>query len=290
LDLTEQNLKNIHFIHIHNMTVDEMVEADKGVESRFHFFKGIWWREVKPFFYQPAWFLTPVKPEVARPNPFKSLGGYYHIVPEGSYSNGVIVTNSIENISEYSPEKLQHAKTRYNIKQGLKNVKILIPELEHMITDGYEVYLSWKQRIGKVYKDRSHKNTFRNWINNEYLISKRLILGAYVDDHLIASLIGHAVQDTACMTMLYSNSKFHSFHPVDALVYSFILICQKNPDINRVINGLKSLKPGLQIFKKRHGFKEIVYPAYIHMNYLARTAAKIFLPEQYKRLMGRYED
>ena len=159
-----------------------------------------------------------------------------------------------------------------------------------MITDGYEVYLSWKQRIGKVYKDRSHKNTFRNWINNEYLISKRLILGAYVDDHLIASLIGHAVQDTACMTMLYSNSKFHSFHPVDALVYSFILICQKNPDINRVINGLKSLKPGLQIFKKRHGFKEIVYPAYIHMNYLARTAAKIFLPEQYKRLMGRYED
>jgi hypothetical protein len=187
-------------------------------------------------------------------------------------------------------EKLQYAKTRYNIKQGLKNVKVLIPELEHMITDGHEVYLSWKQRIGKVYKDRSEKNTFRNWINNEYLISKRLILGAYVDDHLVAFLMGHAVEKTASMTMLNSNSKFHSLHPVDALVYSFILICQKNPGITRIINGLKSLNPNLQIFKKRHGFNEIVYPAYIHMNYLARTAAKIFLPDQYKHLIGQYKD
>jgi len=62
MDFTEQNLENIRAIHLHNMSVVELVKADAQVDSRFHLSKGVWWREVKPFFYQPAFFMTRLMP------------------------------------------------------------------------------------------------------------------------------------------------------------------------------------------------------------------------------------
>jgi len=278
-------------IKLKPLSIEELVIQDLRRGQKIHKHRNVWWREVKPFFYMPTWFLSTFKPEEARPNPFKSIGGYYHIVPEGSYTNGSICVMFVDQLSEYSLENLSNSRTRYNIRHGLRNVQIcLVPELEHLLTDGYEVYLSWRHRIGRIYKDRSNPILFRNWITNEYSLPNRLILGAYVDNRLIAFLMGYAVEDTAIMTMLFSHSEYHRLHPVDALFYSFILICKQHPGIKRVCAGLKGTRSTLNDFKNKHGFKEVIYPAYIKMNPLIRPVVKTFMREKYKRLMCHYQD
>ncbi len=99
MDLTKQNLETIHSIHLHNMTVNELVEADSQVESRIHFSKGIWWREVKPLFFQPAAFMTRITPHQAAPKPWHAIGGYYHMVPDDAQSNCVIVVNEVSDLA-----------------------------------------------------------------------------------------------------------------------------------------------------------------------------------------------
>ena len=50
MDLTERNLETIASLRLHNMTVEELAEADRRAGLRLHFSDGVWWREVKPFF------------------------------------------------------------------------------------------------------------------------------------------------------------------------------------------------------------------------------------------------
>ena len=107
MDFTQQNLDTISSIRLHNMTVEEAVRADSGVESHFHFSQGIWWCEVKPFFYKPAGLTTQIAPQAAAPAAWRTLGGYYHMVPAGAPSNGQIVANEISDPAGYDLELLK---------------------------------------------------------------------------------------------------------------------------------------------------------------------------------------
>jgi hypothetical protein len=75
VDLTEQNLETISSIRLHNMTIEELVEADRTMESRIHFSEGVWRREVKPFFYLPANFIMRIIPHQAKLKPGWRLAG-----------------------------------------------------------------------------------------------------------------------------------------------------------------------------------------------------------------------
>ena len=81
MDLSDQNLETISSLRVYNMTMEELVEAARNGGSRLHYSDGVWWRQVKPFFYLPANFMTRVTPQQSDPKPWVALGGYY---PHGS--------------------------------------------------------------------------------------------------------------------------------------------------------------------------------------------------------------
>src|SRR5271157_3822382 len=112
MDLTDQNLETISSLRLHNMTIEELAEADRRAGSRLHFSDGVWWREVKPFFYLPANFLTRIVPSHARPKPWLAVGGYYHMVPPEVGGNTVIVTNEVSNPASYQLASLKSEKRR----------------------------------------------------------------------------------------------------------------------------------------------------------------------------------
>jgi len=132
------------------MTMEEMVEADRRSGSRLHFSDGVWWREVKPFFYLPANFMTRITPHRAQPKPWLALGGYYHMVAPGATGNGQIVTNEISHPADYQLDSLK-ANKRREVRRALAVFRICrVENLDDLLRDGFRVYLDWEKKTKNI--------------------------------------------------------------------------------------------------------------------------------------------
>jgi hypothetical protein len=288
MDFTERNLKAIQTIRLHDMSVEELVVADRQVESHFHFWKGMWWREVKPFFYQPAWFMKAAIPHQNAPKPWSALGGYYHVVEKGVCSNGSIIVNEIPDLKTFQLESLPK-KVRYEIRRGLSQLEIQqVHNLEDLLRDGYRIYLAWERRTGNVRVSRSRFEIFREWITRSYHHPHNLILGAYHENRLVAYVMGHAVEGAADLVKSFTDPDFYHSGPSTTLTYAFAQISAQTPTILKLCNGLRSTKDSLERYKARLGFQQVSYPVFIHLRLGLRSLVRWWMPDQYKRLMGQY--
>jgi hypothetical protein len=289
LEWTNQNSETISSLRLHSMTVEELIHADTKVESRFHFYKGIWWREVKPFFYQPAAFTTEVLPGSCAPKPWIALGGYYHMVPQGAFSNGRIVVNEVPDLAEYRLEKLKK-QARYEIRRGLSLFRISqVKDCNELLNEGYDIYRDWEQRTRGVRVKRSHGHIFHRWIEGMFRHPHKLILGAYFQERLAAFIVAHAAMGVADLSKAFSHSAFHQYSPTSALIYAYIHICAASPNIHTACDGLRSTKDSLQRYKGKLGFVHVSHPAFICLRPALRPLVRWCLPVQYRRLMGEYD-
>ena len=288
MDFTEQNLENIRAIHLHNMSVVELVKADAQVDSRFHFSKGVWWREVKPFFYQPAVFMMRIMPHQAKPRFWRAMGGYYHLVPEGTESNGRVVVNEISEPSKYGLQSLS-TNMRSQIRRGLARCKICrVTVLDHLLKEGYRIYLSWEERTPDARVRRSDPMTFRGWMTRTFGHPYTIILGAYYEGRLISYVIFYAAEGVANLFKSFTDVTYAHLYPSVALLYAYIEIAGQNPAIHKVCHGLRSHKDSLENYKAKFGFQHVVYPAYIQLRAPLRPLTRWLMPDQYRRLMGQY--
>ena len=215
MTLADDNLGRIQSLRIHNMTAAEMVEADSRVESRFHFWKGIWWHEVKSLFYYPVAPLTQIVPYVANPKPWLAIGGYYHMVPEGAPRNGVIVINEIPDPATYTLDTL--TRKRSQVLRALSHFQIRrISKVDDLLGDGFHIYLDWEKRTNAVRIKRSDPRIFGRWITKVHSHPHNLILGAYCQGRLVAYVIAHAVDGVANIAKIFGNSLFNSLTPSSA--------------------------------------------------------------------------
>jgi hypothetical protein len=289
MDLAERNLETISSIHLHNMTIEEAVEADRRTGSPLHFSDGVWWREVKPVFYLPASFMMRIVPHQAKPNPWLALGGYYHMVPEGVPGNGLIVTNEISNPASYQLESVR-AKKRKQIRRALDFFRIgCVEDLNDLLGDGFRVYLDWEKKTKNVRVKRSNPAAFNQWITGAFRDPYKLILGAYAQNHLVAFLIADAVEGVANISKSFSDSSFNALTPETALIYAYVIICGHHGQIRKACAGLRSLKDSLEHYKSELGFQHVSYPAFISMRPVIRPLVRLLMPSQYRRLMGQYE-
>lgn len=289
LDLSAQNLDTIRSIRLHNMTVDEVVQADSQEGSRFHFSKGIWWREVKPFFYHPAAPMSQIVPHAAAPAAWRALGGYYHMVPPGAPSNGHIVVNEMPDLANYTLDNLNKS-VRYEIRRGLSTFRIRpVADLQELLTDGYRVYLEWEGRTENVRVRRRDPVVFRRWITAVFSHPYGLILGAYSEDRLSAYVIVHAVAGVADLAKCFSDTSSYRYAPSSALNYAYFKICAQSPGVHKACSGLRSTKDSLERYKAKLGFRHVAYPAFICLRLVIRPLVRWLMPMEYRRLMGQYQ-
>jgi len=286
----ERNLETIGLTTLHNMSVDEVVAADGNLEAKFHCAKGIWWREVKPFFYQPAAFLTPIPPHQVAPAPYVALGGYYHVAPEGCEHNGSITVNEVANPADYDLADLKK-QVRYDIRRTLTTLRLArIDSPEVLLGDGYRIYLSWEGRFNDLRVKRSDPEVFRRWALQLLAHPYNLILGAFDGDRLVAYIIAHATEGVGELSKSFTDPDYYHLSPTSALIYAYIKACGNNPEISKACNGLRSLNRSLEQYKSRLGFETVRYPAYISIPAAIRPFVRWFFPNQYRRLMGEYGD
>jgi len=287
MDLVEQNLATISTVRVHNMNVKELVEADRKLGMKFHFSGGIWWREVKPLFYQPAMITTRIAPGAASPHLWSSLGGYYHMAPDGAESNGAITANEISDPVGYDLKSLKRKRNQIQRALGFFRIQP-VTSLQDLLTSGYDVYVDWEQRIGDVRTRRSNPETYRRWVKSVLEHPYGLVLGAYAEERLAAFMTIYAMDGVANCSKIFAHSDFHQQTPSSALLFAFVKIAGNNPEIRRVWHGLRHTNPSLQRYKAVMGFDLVSYPAYIRIRAGIRPLVRWCFPSEYRRLMGQY--
>jgi len=287
MDLTDRNLETISSIQLYNMTTEELVEAEKMMGRRLHYSEGTWWKQVKPFFYLPANFMTRVVPQQCRPKPWVALGGYYHMVPTGAPRNGAIVINEILDPSSYGLNSLQ-AKKRQQMRRLLAQFRIArVERLNDLLTDGFRIYRDWEKRKNPRIK-RSNPAVFEKWITRLFHHPHQLILGAYDQSRLAAFLTAEAVEGVANATELFTDSSYAKTAPSVALRYAYAKIAAQSPGIYKVCDGFRSMVESLERIKLLLGFQHVPYPAFINVRSFFRPWVRLLLPTEYRRLMGQY--
>ena len=280
------NWETIRSIRLHDMTAEEAALAASNVESRCHCYKGVWWEEVKPFFYTPAAPAQVLEKNSSTPNPLLALGGFRHLVPCEDQSNGWVVVNEIPDLNAYRLEDLR-SMVRHNIRRGLRRLRIAkVTSLSDLLTEGYQVYMGWLEGRSDVRTKRSSPEIYSRWISRVHAHPHKLVLGAYDGERLVSFIIGESIMGTANIAMCFTHPEYYRLTPNTPLVFAFITICQQNPAIRKSRHGLRGFGEELTQFKENLGYQQLAYPAYISIRALIRPLARRLFPVQYRRLMG----
>lgn len=296
MDLTQQNLETIASLEVRNASVEQRVAADRKAGDKFHLANGVWWRRVKQFFYLPVSYLSPLRPYESPPSPWVALGGYYHVVPEGEESNGSIVTNEIFDPSGFELANLKKGKNGSRkvreIEKGLALLSIRrIVNLEDLLRDGAQLFQSWEQRTVDAWSREITADNFSVWAKRAFYHPYDLLLGTYFDNRLVAFALINSSDGVASLVNTFGDHSMHKSHqvsPTTLLNYAYIKICSHSPGVHKVTNGLRSVKESLERYKAELGYRHITYPAFICLRRPVRPLVRLFMPVQYRRLMGEY--
>jgi hypothetical protein len=301
MDFTNNNLEMIGSLRLRNATVEERVSADRPAGDGFHCCNGTWWQRVKRFFFLPVSFLAPLRPNVDSPSSWRALGGYYHVALDAAQANGTLVTNEISEPRTFDLEKLKKnkngARKLREIQKGLSILNIRrIEKLDDLLGDGRHIVERWQQRIGDGSTDVWHRHidgdNFHQWASFAFHHSHDLLIGAYFERRLVAFARIKATDGVANIVNTFGDHSMHVTHqvsPATVLNYAFITISSQSPGIHKAVNGLRSLKDSLERYKAELGYRHVSYPAFIRLHQPAQCLARVFMPIQYQRLMGRYD-
>jgi hypothetical protein len=296
MDFTKQNLETLASLRLRNVNVEDRVVADRKMGERFHFFNGVWWHRVKPFFYLPASFLLPLRPHESPPSPWVALGGYYHVVPDRSLSNGSIVTDEVSDPGKFQLEMLKQGKNGprkvREIEKGLSVLAIRpVVNLDDLLNDGYRVFRDWEQKTVALWTKDIQTASFRRWADRVFHHPYDLLLGAYFKDRLVAFALMKATDGVANLANTYGDHSIYKtlrISPTTVLNYAYIRICGQSAGIQKAINGLRSNKDSLEQYKIELGYRHVCYPAFICLRSPVRPLVRLLMPVQFCRLMGQY--
>jgi hypothetical protein len=129
-------------------------------------------------------------------------------------------------------------------------------------------------------RDKSDRGSYSSWISKAFLRPKRLSLGAYFGDRLVAFMLPYVVGDIAVQAYVASHSGFLKYRPNEAITHAFMCIARQTPRVCSADMGPVSTKPSLDYFKQQFcSIKE--FPSYTWINPLIR-------PMFNKRIRPRY--
>ena len=243
---------------------EEFAREQEAAGDRVHLHQGVWWRELRYGFCQPCFCFREVDHRDARPSLGRSPAGYMHVAAEGSPANGVYRAIVREGMQQYSLQQLERRK-RNVVRASIDRVQVRpVTKLEDLTGDGYEVYISWRERTGWG-SNKSQRSVYETWISNAFHRTKRTVLGAYVDEKLVGFMLPAAVCNVAFISYIASHSDALWAYPNDALYHAFLCVARQTPGIEMANMGTVSAKASLDRFKLCYGsVKEL--PCYSWIN------------------------
>jgi len=257
----------------------EFAALRAALGQRVHFHDGVWWEQFRPLFCLPCSPLAMIPTNRERPAPHHSCLGFTHLVPPGYPSNGSRQMIVAQNIPRYSIATLSR-KRRTIVRRALSNLQVRpIKRLDDLLTDGYNVYVSWHRRNGWG-RYRASRAKYAAWISRAYSQPKRLALGAFHRNGLVAFCLMQAVGSVADPTFIASHTLALPLFPNDALFHAILTIARQSPGIESADFGPVSAKPTLNDFKLHYASLK-TFPSYTWINPLVRPFIARWIQRRY---------
>ena len=251
---------------------------------------GNWWYQVKPGLCWPVETLKTIEPSRACPAFTKAYFGYQHLVADESEANSRLVLNIISDLTDYEPEKLK-SKRRNKIRNGLKNCTLELLETYNKETfdecratwDSLSIRTGWKEPA----KERTFDEQWRMLLDcpGVSIIIAREKTSGEIAGFMLTKVIG----DTAYSDTIASHTDMLQTRVNDALRYSFLANAKKLPGIKKAYSAIKSSLKGLEKFKVELGYEPYRFPANTHLRAGLESVLRLFFPDKYNRMIGRFE-
>jgi hypothetical protein len=269
------------------MTTAEHAALEEKTGARVRFSGGIWWQEVRPFFYRPVHLFLKVEPKTARPPAGSVLGGYQHLAAGEENANSRMNFVVADNPREYSISSLG-SKYRTAVRKAARYLDAKrIDDLQEFIDAGHPIYLEFYARTQYWWKnERVNREAFTAWAEILVENPKVLVFGIYHEGILCCVNVVYKVEEVVYYSSSFSNAEGirlsapeYSLH----LVREFTAGCA---GAGCIFLGTAGSKRSLDDFKIRRGCRIASEPAYYRINPIALLLISAFKPQYASRLRG----
>ncbi len=252
--------------------------------DQVHYHRGVWWKQLKRFFCMPCSLFEELDPQESWPDPRYALAGYLHLCCQGAESNAMYPAIVNDAVKQYSVKGLASRRKSAMIRSAVAKVDVRPVLVDELVHNGYEVYLSWRQRVAWG-RDRT-RESFSEWIVRACSNPKQMVLGGFVEGKMVAFMLPYATGSVVAPAFLASHTNYLKHRPNDVLYHAMLCIARQTPGITMADFGPVCSKDSLNEFKLRFGsLRE--FPAYAKINPLLRLFAAERMRLRYPWLVVR---
>src|SRR5579883_58125 len=220
------------------MTVEEFAAFERSQGVNVVRTDGVYWRQVRPFFYRPLLATQEYVPRAVSAPPFALLGGFQHAVPAGASSNSFMNLLIFDDTKNYSTAGFSYGK-RKRLKTALQRFVVRpIEDVKEFNESAYPVFLSFYERTHYSYKpERRESSNFSRWGESLFRFPKNLILGAYQDGRLQAVCISQWVEDVVIYASMFCSTEALKQDATALMLHSVREAVAKSPEVHYILAG-----------------------------------------------------
>lgn len=254
------------------MTEQEYAEQEQSMGARVHLHRGVWWREVYPFYYKPVFEVRELSLGESSPSAWRSLLGYSHVVKQpasGNRSMEYMVMSGVD-LASFALNKLRDAK-RAQVRKGLRSLTIReLEAADPVLEDLRAINIAQANRqqaksgfgLAADYYTQ-HRREWEDEHRRLFALPKRGKWGAFAEGKLVAYAVAFIVADTGFISAVKSHTDYLHLCSNDALYFTFLESLRATGMCTRVFNGAPSI-PSLNRFKEQFLFQPTSLGVYTH--------------------------
>jgi hypothetical protein len=248
---------------------------------------GIWWRQVRPFFYRP---LLPLNKYTfhARRQGLARFAVFQHAVEKGCPHNSFLNPIVFDRLPEYEMKELAE-NARRNLKKAFTSGVTVarIFDKNYFAEHAYAVYLSFYERTKYSFDtSRRTRDGFARWTEKLFAFPENTVLGAFLSGKLIGLEITCLVDNILVIeTVMHSNESLRLGAP-DLMLHHWRTSARNQPEIHMILDSMLTEKEGVNEFKLRRGAIVLALPACLHLAPAALHLLKVCNKRIYQKLHG----
>lgn len=251
---------------------------------------GVYWIEVRSFFYRPLLPLPVHHPLSVRAPVSARLGAYQYPVKSEDEANSALNLLMFEEARAYSLDSLDK-KRRRQVKLAAKEFEVRpVTDVEEFKRQAHPVYLSFYERthytVGAKRRDPAY---FSAWADAIFAIPNVLILGAYREGVLGGVSLSYLINDTVFYATFFCDDEALKRYLSDLMLHSVRELAATSPEVRQVFASMFKGIRGLDDFYLLRGAALVRQPARLEINPVTNLLLKRCLPKQYRQLLGQVD-
>lgn len=274
-------------IRLNLIPVAEYAAYQRAIGERVSLVKGVYWRQVRPFFFRPLLPYREYPPGLARVPLFAHLGGAQHAVPDTTRANSSINLRIFDDPSKYSIDSLDKRFQR-QVKLAQHHFSIRpIDDLNEFKQKAFPVYRSFYERTRYEWgAERNDPHGFSCWADKVFRLPGMIILGGYRGQSLGGISLSQFIEGTLIYATFFCDSESLRLNLSGLMLHAVREAAANNRDVEQIYIGMGKKEKGLDDFYLLRGCKMIRKPTFLYLNPFARVLLKWSMTKKYSQIWG----